>query len=179
MLVNTERLVMDPTDPTCFQLYAKEENKRIFRAEAEVWTLITDLPQRIFFGHLGEIEPGTMAAQVRLYETSVSYVSNTVSDLRREFSPLIVEPNEYRRILRVAWACDEPIKLEPISIKKAYQLSDPTGRTPLPEVASKRYPRLAPPSAPAQPLAFRRTLQDHPVKRIRFWLARWESPPVL
>src|SRR5579859_5388338 len=170
MQVDPTRLVRDPFHPQCVQLYAKSENAKIFAGRAEVWPLIQDLPMECHFGSLGKVEKGA-AQMVFVSETSTHYTSD--GDLRMEFPPVIVTPRENRRILRVAWATSAEVKLEPISVQRVMELG-----YNVPQInkwRGRKFPRLAPPGAPAQPICLRCVLPAHPIGHFRILVADWES----
>jgi hypothetical protein len=162
MLPNLERMTADPDGG--YLLYAKKDNEPIFYGRAEVWPLVLDLPKVCYFADLGQVEPSSPAELVRIVDSGVYFPKG---DLRREVFPLVVRPSGYRRILRIAWASSERIVHTPISLAKAGVID------------RKRWTRLAPPGAPGQPIAFRRSFPECPVDGVRFLVATWESPRVV
>lgn len=145
---------------------------------------------RVYRGELGKVTPQDFAEVVYVSESGGSFQTtivdwdsikgadagsrnvrpmaraHSVEDPRVELQPLVIRPQGYRRLLKVAWAYDLPIEMHRISLSKAGI------------IAKEKFSRIAPPGDPTQPFAFKRTC-PFPIAMFRMWIVTWESPYVI
>ena len=164
MLTDPERIGREGGSDEPHRVYAKADNVPIFYGRAEPWHLIRDLPPRPVFGSLGRVEPHAPAELVRIFESGVAFQKE---DYRRELPPLVIRPEGYRRILRVAWVTSERVTHTPTT---------PASIGFVQRIASWLRPdRLVPPLPPGAPLALRRSFTESRCDGVRFIVATWES----
>jgi|GEM_PF-4725895 hypothetical protein len=148
-----------------------EDNRAIRERGKDIWPLLLDLPEKgITTGHLGKVTPDNPADIVHVYESGLSYQDAYGPDMRRELSHVVLKPSGFRRILRIAWAYDHPVRMRLTSIEelaKKGKIHVKMGKVP--------FSRKEPPGDPGQPFAFERSFSDYPSATARFFIATWES----